>query len=144
MGGLECVITGLMDEFSVYFRNRKYAREIFTLVIIITSFSVALINVTPVSTEVSWKILNLVMFIDDKTLLALLIISISMIPTKQLFPERKQFFGLQGRTIEDFFLSQTISYIHSNLATKKCLHRNIHIPSNKERPNKQRTLNMNQ
>lgn len=49
MGGLECVITGLMDEFSVFFRNRKYAREVFTLVIIITSFSVALINVTPVS-----------------------------------------------------------------------------------------------
>lgn len=49
MGGLECVITGLMDEFSSYFREKKYAREIFTLGIIVMSFSVALINVTPVS-----------------------------------------------------------------------------------------------
>ncbi|KAH1006548.1 hypothetical protein HUJ05_007273 [Dendroctonus ponderosae] len=49
MGGLECVITGLMDEFSSFFRQRKYAREIFTLIVILTSFSVALINVTPVS-----------------------------------------------------------------------------------------------
>ncbi|KAF7281952.1 hypothetical protein GWI33_003974 [Rhynchophorus ferrugineus] len=47
MGGLECVITGLMDEFTVFFRDRKYAREIFTMFVIITSFSVALINVTP-------------------------------------------------------------------------------------------------
>ncbi|ERL83689.1 hypothetical protein D910_06366, partial [Dendroctonus ponderosae] len=47
MGGLECVITGLMDEFSSFFRQRKYAREIFTLIVILTSFSVALINVTP-------------------------------------------------------------------------------------------------
>lgn len=49
MGGLECVITGLMDEFSIFFKEKKYAREIFTLIVIITSFSVALINVTPVS-----------------------------------------------------------------------------------------------
>ncbi|VEN62737.1 unnamed protein product [Callosobruchus maculatus] len=47
MGGLECVITGLMDEFSDFFKERKYARELFTLGIIIMSFSVALINVTP-------------------------------------------------------------------------------------------------
>ncbi|XP_074035865.1 sodium-dependent noradrenaline transporter [Leptinotarsa decemlineata] len=47
MGGLECVITGLMDEFSSFFRNRRYSREIFTLGIIICSFCVALINVTP-------------------------------------------------------------------------------------------------
>ncbi|XP_050293388.1 sodium-dependent noradrenaline transporter-like [Anthonomus grandis grandis] len=47
MGGLECVITGLMDEFSVLFREKKYAREVFTLVVILMSFSVALINVTP-------------------------------------------------------------------------------------------------
>ncbi|CAH1979962.1 unnamed protein product [Acanthoscelides obtectus] len=47
MGGLECVITGLMDEFSDFFKQRKYSREIFTLGIIIMSFSVALINVTP-------------------------------------------------------------------------------------------------
>lgn len=49
MGGLECVITGLMDEFSIFFKEKKYAREIFTLIVIMTSFSVALINVTPVS-----------------------------------------------------------------------------------------------
>lgn len=48
MGGLECVITGLMDEFSVFFKW-KNSREVFTLVVIIMSFSVALINVTPVN-----------------------------------------------------------------------------------------------
>ncbi|XP_050505352.1 sodium-dependent dopamine transporter-like [Diabrotica virgifera virgifera] len=47
MGGLECVITGLMDEFSSFFKNKKYSREIFTLAIILCSFCVALINVTP-------------------------------------------------------------------------------------------------
>ncbi|KAI4467594.1 sodium/chloride dependent transporter [Holotrichia oblita] len=46
MGGLECVITGLMDEFSVFFKW-KNSREVFTLVVILMSFSVALINVTP-------------------------------------------------------------------------------------------------
>lgn len=49
MGGLECVITGLMDEFSGFFKKRKYSREIFTFSIIVVSFSVGLINVTPVS-----------------------------------------------------------------------------------------------
>ncbi|KYB26417.1 sodium-dependent noradrenaline transporter isoform X1 [Tribolium castaneum] len=47
MGGLECVITGLMDEYSNFFKSRKHSREIFTLGVIIVSFSVALINVTP-------------------------------------------------------------------------------------------------
>ncbi|XP_044263788.1 sodium-dependent noradrenaline transporter-like isoform X2 [Tribolium madens] len=47
MGGLECVITGLMDEYSNFFKTRKHSREIFTLGVIIVSFSVALINVTP-------------------------------------------------------------------------------------------------
>ncbi|XP_060516213.1 sodium-dependent noradrenaline transporter-like [Cylas formicarius] len=47
MGGLECVITGLMDEFSVFFRQRKFTREIFTFIVIMMSFSVAMINVTP-------------------------------------------------------------------------------------------------
>lgn len=42
------MITGLMDEFPRYWKEKKYAREVFTLVIIFTSFSVALINVTPV------------------------------------------------------------------------------------------------
>lgn len=49
MGGLECVITGLMDEFSTFFRERRYSREVFTFGVILVSFSVALINVTPVS-----------------------------------------------------------------------------------------------
>lgn len=49
MGGLECVITGLMDEFSGFFKKRKWARERFTFAVIGISFCVALINVTPVS-----------------------------------------------------------------------------------------------
>lgn len=56
MGGLECVITGLMDEFAVFFREKKHAREIFTLIVIMMSFSVALINVTPVSKMSNRKI----------------------------------------------------------------------------------------
>ncbi|RZB41562.1 SNF domain containing protein, partial [Asbolus verrucosus] len=47
MGGLECVITGLMDEFTTFFKTRRHSREIFTLGVIIVSFSIALINVTP-------------------------------------------------------------------------------------------------
>ncbi|XP_025831651.1 sodium-dependent noradrenaline transporter-like [Agrilus planipennis] len=47
MGGLECVITGLMDEFSRFFKERPHSREFFTLGVIILSFSVSLINVTP-------------------------------------------------------------------------------------------------
>lgn len=48
MGGLECVITGLMDEFCLFFAKKKYAREIFTLCAVCVSFAVATINVTPV------------------------------------------------------------------------------------------------
>lgn len=62
MGGLECVITGLMDEFSIFFKKKKYSREIFTLIVILTSFSVALINVTPVS---SLSIISLFHRIQD-------------------------------------------------------------------------------
>ncbi|XP_022915297.1 sodium-dependent dopamine transporter-like [Onthophagus taurus] len=46
MGGLECVITGLMDEFNKYFKWKR-AREIFTLIVITMSFCVALVNITP-------------------------------------------------------------------------------------------------
>jgi len=49
MGGLECVITGLMDEFSGLFKKRKWSRERFTFGVIGVSFCVALINVTPVN-----------------------------------------------------------------------------------------------
>lgn len=49
MGGLECVITGLMDEFHTCFKGGKYSREWFTLCAVLVSFSVALVNVTPVS-----------------------------------------------------------------------------------------------
>ncbi|KAJ9573707.1 hypothetical protein L9F63_008920, partial [Diploptera punctata] len=47
MGGMECVITGLMDEFRSFFHGRRFAREIFTLGAATVSFSIALINVTP-------------------------------------------------------------------------------------------------
>ncbi|KAL5238239.1 hypothetical protein ACI65C_005649 [Semiaphis heraclei] len=43
----QCVITGLMDEFSGFFKNRKWPRERFTFAVIGISFCVALINVTP-------------------------------------------------------------------------------------------------
>lgn len=61
MGGLECVITGLMDEFSSFFKKFKYPREIFTFVVILVSFSVATMNVTPVSFPNCFKkIFNLI------------------------------------------------------------------------------------
>nr|CAD7597644.1 unnamed protein product [Timema genevievae] len=44
MGGMECVITGLMDEFHSFFQGRRFAREIFTLGAATVSFSIALIN----------------------------------------------------------------------------------------------------
>ncbi|KAK7792111.1 hypothetical protein R5R35_009645 [Gryllus longicercus] len=47
MGGMECVITGLMDEFRGFFSGRRFARELFTLLAAAVSFSVALVNVTP-------------------------------------------------------------------------------------------------
>lgn len=56
MGGLECVITGLMDEFCSFFAGKKYAREIFTACAIVVSFSVATINVTPVSVIDFWTL----------------------------------------------------------------------------------------
>ncbi|XP_035213043.1 sodium-dependent dopamine transporter-like isoform X1 [Stegodyphus dumicola] len=46
MGGLESVITGLMDEFRDFFERWKYSREVFTSFVLFTSFSMALINVT--------------------------------------------------------------------------------------------------
>ena len=49
MGGLECVITGLMDEFKSTFEKLKITREIFTGIIVSVSFLVALCCVTPVS-----------------------------------------------------------------------------------------------
>ncbi|XP_024219145.1 sodium-dependent noradrenaline transporter [Halyomorpha halys] len=47
MGGLECIITGLMDEYGGRFIGMKYVREIFTFVIVGSSFCMALVNVTP-------------------------------------------------------------------------------------------------
>ncbi|KAK9873732.1 hypothetical protein WA026_002088 [Henosepilachna vigintioctopunctata] len=47
MGGLECVITGLMDEFNHFFKKKKFGREVFTFFVITASFCVAMINVTP-------------------------------------------------------------------------------------------------
>ncbi|KAG8180089.1 hypothetical protein JTE90_027869 [Oedothorax gibbosus] len=46
MGGLESVITGLMDEFRPFFGRCKFSREIFTFFVLLTSFSMTLINVT--------------------------------------------------------------------------------------------------
>ena len=48
MGGLECVITGLMDEFRIFFNRWGITREIFTGIIVSASFVVALCCVTPV------------------------------------------------------------------------------------------------
>ncbi|XP_023333623.1 sodium-dependent dopamine transporter isoform X2 [Eurytemora carolleeae] len=47
MGGLECVITGVMDEFKEFFHKHKISREIFTGFVVFFSFLVAIVCVTP-------------------------------------------------------------------------------------------------
>ena len=49
MGGLECVITGLMDEYQEFFRRRGISREVFTGFVVFSSYLVAITCVTPVS-----------------------------------------------------------------------------------------------
>ena len=51
MGGLECVITGLMDEFRDTFRRRGISREMFTGFVVFFSFIMASTCVTPVKYE---------------------------------------------------------------------------------------------
>ena len=61
MGGLECVITGLMDEYQDAFRKRGISREMFTGFVVFSSYIVAITCVTPVtSSSLSFLILNTV------------------------------------------------------------------------------------
>uniref|UniRef100_T1J4W0 Transporter n=1 Tax=Strigamia maritima TaxID=126957 RepID=T1J4W0_STRMM len=46
MGGLECVVTGLLDEFRHMFKGCPHLRQLFTAVVVFASFFVALVNVT--------------------------------------------------------------------------------------------------
>jgi solute carrier family 6 noradrenalin transporter-like protein 2 len=57
MGGLECVITGVMDEFKEFFHRKGISREIFTGVVVFSSFLVAITCVTPASTSniINWQ-----------------------------------------------------------------------------------------
>ncbi len=48
MGGLECVITGILDEFKDFFKRHRISREAFTGIVVFSSFLVALSCVTPV------------------------------------------------------------------------------------------------
>lgn len=48
MGGLESVITGLMDEFKSFFARWRCRREVFTAVVICASFCFSIVNVTRV------------------------------------------------------------------------------------------------
>ena len=58
MGGLECVITGLMDEFDAQFKKVKIKREAFTGFIVFFSFFVAMCCVTPVRNKLSISTLD--------------------------------------------------------------------------------------
>lgn len=49
MGGLESVITGLMDEFNFHVGKYKIPRELFTVCVLCASFSMSMVNVTRVS-----------------------------------------------------------------------------------------------
>lgn len=55
MGGLECVITGLLDEFKDFFEKYRVSREAFTGVVVFSSFLVALSCITPVTKIISSK-----------------------------------------------------------------------------------------
>jgi len=59
MGGLESVITGIIDEFPNFFRKFKWHREIFTGVVVFVSFLFALASVTSVSVYV-------ILFLNNK------------------------------------------------------------------------------
>ena len=54
MGGLECVITGLMDEYQDAFRRRGISREMFTGFVVFSSYIVAITCVTPVRHHHHW------------------------------------------------------------------------------------------
>ena len=58
MGGLECVITGLMDEYKETFRRRGISREMFTGFVVVCSYVVAIMCVTPVSCSASASVLS--------------------------------------------------------------------------------------
>ncbi|XP_043188102.1 sodium-dependent dopamine transporter-like isoform X2 [Amphibalanus amphitrite] len=47
MGGLECVITGIVDEFGDSFKRWHLSRRLVTLLIVVSSFLVALTSLTP-------------------------------------------------------------------------------------------------
>jgi len=47
MGGLECVITGIMDEYQEFFQKRRISREVFTGFVVFSSYAVAITCVTP-------------------------------------------------------------------------------------------------
>ncbi len=47
MGGLECVITGILDEFKDFFKRHRISREAFTGLVVFSSFLVALSCITP-------------------------------------------------------------------------------------------------
>lgn len=49
MGGLESVITGLMDEFNFHIGKYKIPRELFTVCVLCASFSMSMVNVTRVT-----------------------------------------------------------------------------------------------
>ena len=53
MGGLECVITGIVDEFGDNFKRWHLNRRVVTLLIVASSFLVALVSLTPVRTYAS-------------------------------------------------------------------------------------------
>ena len=49
MGGLEAVITGIMDEFKPIFKRWRSSREAFTAAVVVSAFLLAIPNVTNVS-----------------------------------------------------------------------------------------------
>ena len=49
MGGLEAVVTGIMDEFKLFFKRWRFSREVFTGAVVVSAFLLAIPNVTNVS-----------------------------------------------------------------------------------------------
>ena len=57
MGGLEAVITGIMDEFKPILKRWRFSREVVTVAVVVSAFLLAIPNVTNVSLWVFWLFL---------------------------------------------------------------------------------------
>ena len=73
MGGLEALLTGVRDVFSLEMKAFKHSRELLTLAVVTISFLLALSNITNVSwpSVVGHGLWVLLMFLDLEKIIGL-------------------------------------------------------------------------